>query len=109
MELRKMHRYPVGSVVQRRNGYIFIKTDAGQWISEHRLVCATQVEHRELMDAEKVFHRDGNRENNKPDNVVAIKFNRTRYRLLPTSRPLYIPAANKASVKEAMAERDLVA
>lgn len=108
MELRKMHRYPVGSVVQHRTGYIFIKVEEKKWVSEHRLVCATQVENRELMNAEKVYHKDGNRENNKPDNLVAIKFNRTRYRLLPSSKPLYIPSSQREPVKTALKERDLV-
>lgn len=102
--LQLMHRYPTGSVVQRRNGYIFVKTEEG-FVSEHRLVAVLRLENRELMPGEKVYHKDGNRENNQPENLVVIRFSQTKYRFLPRSRVLYMPKGKDVSVQQALEAR----
>lgn len=93
-------RKPVGAVVQHRDGYAYVKTEEG-WIAEHRIVAALKVERRELMTGEKVYHKDGNRENNKPDNLAVIRFNTTKYRLLPAPRLLFMPKAREAIERQA--------
>lgn len=90
---QRMHRYPIGTRNQSRTGYIFIKTEKRGWIAEARLIAEMKLSDHELESNERVFHKDGNRENNKPENLAVIRFNTTKYKLLPTSRPLFIPSA----------------
>lgn len=83
-----MRRYPVGAIVQHRDGYIFVKRDDG-WIAQHRLVA--EAAHGELNKGDRVYHIDGDRTNNNKDNLVVLHFNTTRYHLLKTRRILYLP------------------
>lgn len=100
-----MHRYPAGSVVQHRDGYVHVKRSDGRWTTEHRLVAEIKIKGRELSDNERVFHMDGNRENNHADNLAVIVINKTRYRLLPQARALYIPAKKDATLNETLTLR----
>lgn len=81
---------PVGSVVQYRTGYIYVKTSDG-WKAESRVVAELKLVKRELEQGEKVFHRDGDRTNNRPENLAVIKFNPTKYRLLPGPNLIHLP------------------
>lgn len=93
-----MHKnYPVGTKVQHRNRYIFVKCDGEKkWKAEHRWVMEQKVLGRDLEEGERVYHRDGDRENNQPANLVAIKFATTKYVFLKKSRVLYIPKEGAA-------------
>lgn len=88
---QSMRNYPAGSVVQRRNGYILVKIQKGKWESQARLN-AMKMLGRELQAGERVYHKDGNRENNKPANLAVIRFNTVRYVFLKRARPLFIPS-----------------
>lgn len=91
---------PVGTVLQRRSGYIYVKTQDRGWVPEGRLVAELKIEKHQLEECEKVYHRDGNRANNKPDNLAVIRFNLTKYRLLPRPQIVYMP-------KPQVTEKDL--
>lgn len=88
---QKQARYPIGTRLQQRTGYITIKTERRGWIAESRLIAEMKLTDHELEPNERVYHRDGNRENNRPENLAIIRFNTTKYKLLPSSRPLFIP------------------
>lgn len=85
-------RKPTGTVIQRRSGYIYVKTEKG-WVPESRLVASLKLIKRDLEEGERVFHKDGNRENNRPENLSVIKFNMTKYQLLPSARIIHLPKA----------------
>lgn len=83
-------RKPVGTVVQHRDGYIYVKTEKG-WVAEARLVAELKLVKRELEPGEKVFHRNGTRDENEPGNLVVIRFNMTKYQFLPSARLIHLP------------------
>lgn len=60
-------RLPDGSTRQDVDGYTWIKV-GGQWVSEHRHVMAQYIG-RAVGDGETVHHIDGNRSNNRVDNL----------------------------------------
>lgn len=84
------HSYPPGSVVQRSNGYVFVKTDRG-WTAQHRLIASNVLEKRELVKNERVYHKNGDREDNDPKNLVVLRFSEHRFKHLPHPRIIYIP------------------
>jgi hypothetical protein len=93
MEWFRGHK-PVGTIIQRREGKNYVKTERG-WIIESRLVAEKKLLRRKLEDNEKVYHKDctliGTKEYNEEDNLVVLKFNATRYRLLPHPNIVYLP------------------
>lgn len=88
-EYKPMRKYPAGSIIQQKTGYIFIKTRDGKWVSEHRYNYQQHI--RPLKEGERVFHKNGDREDNETRNLVAIQFPTTRYALLPRRRIMFIP------------------
>jgi hypothetical protein len=93
---------PVGTVIRRRDGKVYVKTEKG-WEAESRLIARLKLIHRDLEEGEKAYHKDctliGTKDYNKPDNIVVLKFNVTKYRLLPSSEILYLPSAKKESAQ----------
>lgn len=86
-----MSKYIDGTIVQRRNHYRFIKVN-GLFRAEHRVVAEHRLLNRELMPNERVFHRDcDNVADNRPENLVVIKYRTNKFRPLPESRVVYIP------------------
>lgn len=99
--LPRQTRYPAGSRVKRKNGPIMVKTDDGSWISENRFLW-DQYKTEKLEDGDRVFFADGNPENNKPSNLVKVRFGNVRYRFRQASGPLYIPGVqDKVKVRVA--------
>jgi hypothetical protein len=98
MKSRTFGIYPVTSVVQRRTGYIFVKIGRGEWISQARLNLEQRLG-RKLSSNERVYHIDGNRENNDAENLVPITFNDRTYTLLSHSRALFIPDVTQEEVR----------
>lgn len=79
-----IHNYPVDSIVQRRNGYIFEKVSTPQgweWVAQHRLVAAKELKQSPLEEGERVYHIDGDRAHNEKGNLVVLKFNTVHYEL----------------------------
>lgn len=81
--------YPVGTRVQHRNGYIFVKTDDGKLMAEGRR--NWEIQRGELKEGDKVYHLDGDRTNNNIRNLAKIHFNTTKFVLLKESRILWLP------------------
>lgn len=96
----RMRKYPIGTKVQRRDHYVFIKKQTGEWQAEHRQIME-QTMGRDLEPGERVYHKSGEKADNGRDNLVVIKVNTVRYTLLKESRVLYIP--QRKAVKLALA------
>lgn len=59
-----------GSKWKDPEGYIFVKV-GGQWIPEHRLVAEAKLG-RGLKRSEVVHHRNGNKSDNRPENLEVV-------------------------------------
>ena len=64
-------RLPDGSRVITQHGYVMIK-GAGRWLFEHRFVMAEQLGRR-LEKHERVHHKNGDRLDNRPENLELWK------------------------------------
>jgi hypothetical protein len=91
MSYEKMRNYPVGSKVQHTTRYVFVKGSEGKWKSEHRWMAELKLLNRELEEGERVFHKDGVKDNNNPDNLVVIKFSTAKFVPMKKSKVLFIP------------------
>lgn len=85
--------YPPGTKVQHRDGHIWIKTKE-KFIKEARYLIMMR-ERRRLDKNERVFFKDGDRENVEYSNLAAIHFSETKFAYLPHSRIIYIPGQKK--------------
>ncbi len=88
----KGRQYPVGARVQHRNGYIVVKTPDGMMAESRRV---WELQRGPLVEGDRVFHLDGDRTNNNIRNLAKIHFRQTKFKMLPTSRVLWIPPAAK--------------
>lgn len=84
--------YPLGTKVQHRNGYIVVKTEDGM-ISESRRVW--ELSRGELAQGDRVFHMDGDRTNNKIQNLAKVHFNTTKFVMLKESKVLWMPKVGR--------------
>lgn len=98
--VRRFERsYAVGTKVQRRNGYIFVKTDDGL-IAESRR--NWELQKGELKPGDKVFHIDGDRTNNRIGNLAKIHYNQTKFVFLKESKVLWRPKLDKKAFTREM-------
>ncbi|SRR6266571_7995937 len=103
-------RYPIGSVVCDRRGYIQVKSEKRKWIPQSHLVAelkglARPNSHNEgkpIQKNERVFHISANKQNNRPENLVVIEIRLTKYNLLPSSRCLYLPDSHTEDLTQAL-------
>ena len=108
-QYQEMGTYPVGTIILRTSGYRFIKTSNKKWEAEHRVIAKDRLLHRDLLDGERVFHRNGKRDENAPSNLVVIRFNLEKFEKLPHSRIIYIPQPRATSARPYRESRQLVA
>lgn len=84
-------RHKLGTVVQHRNGYIYVKTEEGM-VSENRRVWDLTFGHKDpIKPGDKVHRRDGDRTNNSPENLAKIHYNQTKFVFLKKARILFEP------------------
>lgn len=86
----------------------FYKNRRKKWVAQHRWVAAQKGDARgisgDLNEGERVFHIDGNKENNEASNLIRIQYSTEKYRLKPlsSSRVLYRPKT-VSELKKALA------
>lgn len=94
--------YPVGTEVQEKNGRVKKKVlgadDKSKWEGRNRI---NWMKHNgtDLGEGQRVFHIDGDKKNDEPDNLVAITFNGPHYSL-SHSRVLWMPKVNQPIIKK---------
>lgn len=91
-------RYPLGTRVQHRNGYIVVKVenDNGElkMMAESRRVW--ELKRGSLEPGDRVFHIDGDRTNNEIGNLAMVHFNQTKFTFLKASKILYMPSTKSS-------------
>lgn len=90
-------RYINGTKVQRREGHIYLKTREYGLIKEARYL-VMENEGRALDKNERVFFKDGNRENVDISNLAPIHFSEVRFKYLPKSRVIFVPKRETITV-----------
>lgn len=90
--------YALGTRVQHRNGYIFVKaTDEEgnpKLIAEGRRVW--ELTRGPLEEGDRVFHLNGDRTNNKIGNLAKVHFSSIKFVFLKESRVLWSPKRGPA-------------
>ena len=61
------YRHPEGHELRHSSGYVQVKVD-GKWVMQHRLVMA-QILGKPLQQTDRVHHKNGDRQDNRPENL----------------------------------------
>lgn len=85
-----MRGYPIGTVVQEKSGRAKVKVGEREWIGRGRYEYQKANPREKVNGDQRVFHIDGDRFNDDPDNLVAITFTGTIYNL-SHSRVIHLP------------------
>lgn len=100
-EYQPMRRYPVGTKVQHRNGYIRVKIETDgdvKWEAESRRVW--ELQRGPLKAGDRIFHVDGDRTNNRIGNLAKVHFNDKKFTFLKESKVLYLPKMLRPQIRE---------
>ena len=90
----KKERYELGTLVQRSNGYVFLKTSEGM-LAHHRWIAEQKILNRKLKEGECVIRRQPDRLDNTPGNLVVVQHSLTKFHNLPHARIIYVPRKAK--------------
>jgi len=93
-------RYELGTEVQEKSGRVKKKIedlDGAKWVGRNRYNWM-QHHKKELGDNDKVYHIDGDKSNDDPSNLVAIKFSGVKYSL-KHSRVVWEPKGGEKHYK----------
>ena len=93
MDFIPRHNYEIGTKVQHRDGYVFVKTESGM-VAEHRFVMSQKIG-RPLAKGEVVLRIKPDRMNNRETNLVKVHHNLSKFKYLPHSRVIYIPGGTR--------------
>lgn len=63
----QIYMHPEGGTINHSSGYVQEKQD-GKWVMQHRLVMASIIG-RPLLPTERVHHKNGKRDDNRPENL----------------------------------------
>lgn len=91
--------YPIQTEVQEKSGRVKKKTDEGKWEGRNRINWM-KAHKASLEEGQRVFHIDGDKKNDEPDNLVAITFNGPRYSL-SHSRVIWMPKIREKTLATA--------
>jgi len=83
-------KYLIGTLIRRRDGYIYIKTENG-FMSQQRYVAMTKMLKRKLHPGECVIRLKPKRDWNVPQNLVVVQHSLTKFKLLPRAEVIYVP------------------
>lgn len=90
---QRYRSYPQGTKVQHRNGYIKVKVENEEgeytWLAESRRIW--ELKHGPLDPGDRIFHVNGDRTDNRIQNLSKVHFNQTKFVFLKESRVLYLP------------------
>ena len=100
IQWRRGLRYTVGTLIQQKSGYVFIKTEEGMK-AEHRWVAEQKMLGRHLRKGEVVVRKTPDRTLNTPANLVVVQHNLERFKYLPHPNILYVPARPKKVLQAA--------
>jgi hypothetical protein len=89
-----MSIYLTGTEVQNKNGSVKKKLSDGSWIGRNRYIAMQKILHRDLLENERVYHLDGDKANDEPENLAVIKFQTKLYKL-QHSRVVFAPQKDK--------------
>lgn len=103
------HSYLVGTEVQEKSGRVKKKVedvDGAKWVGRNRY--NWMMHHKKDLDQnDKVYHINGNKEDDDPSNLVAIRFSGVRYNI-KSSRVVWEPKGGKKHYEPYVVKRELV-
>lgn len=70
LDAAKARTLPVGTVRDRSEGTLYVKTESGEWVPQS--VANWEAENGKLPDGCTLIHLDGDRKNNDPSNLAVI-------------------------------------
>lgn len=102
-----LRRYPVGAVVQRRDGKVYVKTKENGLVAKSRMIAAVNSKvingGEELQPGWRVVHLNmatfGTDDHDKPENLAVIKCGAYKWEFLKRSRVLFLPKNKLAGAK----------
>lgn len=103
-------RCEIGTEIQDKSGRVKKKVediDGAKWVGRNRY--NWMMHHKkDLTENDKVYHIDGDKGNDDPSNLVAIRFSAARYSL-KHSRVVWVPKNSKTQIPKFTLKRESVA